>query len=485
MKSLFINNTWLNGSGDSFVSKSPNNGKIVFEGRFATKANCNNAVENAKNAQKSWYELGLNKRIEFIRKFVEIVKENKDELSKTISIEVGKPKWEADGEINSIIKKIEPCIDAYNTRCKDIIIEKNGAKGITRFMPLGVMCIIGPYNYPMHMTNGQIMAGLIAGNTIVLKPSDKAPLCATKIIECWEKTGLPSGVINMVQGGAQTVEYLVKNKDVNGIYFTGSYKVGQIINNMCSSNQMCALEMGGDGPIVAWDSSDIKSAAITIIQGAFGTAGQKCVSTRRLIVQDNTFGKNLIKEVVKLSKNIIVGRYDDEETPFMGPLRTPQMVENALKLQKYLLSKGCKSLLEARTMNTGDCFITPAIIDVTGVSYTLKDEVFAPFLRIIRVKNFEDALKEVNNSQYGLATSIITEDVELYKKFLNTAKFGIINLNKSTVGSSAWAGFGGIKNSGNFRPSGYLASDFCSYAVASSESNKLANIELPKGIKQK
>lgn len=484
MKSLFINNEWQNANGEKFISKSPNGGEIVFSGNFATKSNCNKAVTAAKQAQQKWFDFGVDKRIEYIRKFVEIVKENKEELSYTISVEVGKPKWEADGEINSIINKLEPCIDAFKTRCSDIVIEKNGGKGITRFRPLGVLCVIGPYNYPMHMTNGQIMAGLIAGNTIVLKPSDKAPLCATKIIECWQKAGLPAGVINMVQGGGETVQNLIQNKDVNGVYFTGSYKVGQIISGLCSTNQLCALEMGGDGPVVAWDSKDLRSAAITVIQGAFGTAGQKCVSTRRLIVPDNKFGKALVKEIVKLSKKIVVGKFDGKETPFMGPLRTPQMVENALKLQKYLLSKGGVSLLKAEKMPLGDCFISPCIIDVTNIKYTLKEEVFAPFLRVIRVKTFEDALAEVNNTEYGLAASILTEDKTLYNRFLNSAKFGLVNWNKPTVGSSAWAGFGGIKNSGNFRPSGYLASDFCSYAVASAEVESLVNVSTPKGIKE-
>ncbi len=283
MKSLFIDNAWQNANGEQFVSKSPNNNEVVFTGNFATKNNCNKAVAAAKSAQQKWFELGVDTRIEYIRKFVEIVKENKEELSRTISVEVGKPKWESDGEINSIIGKVEPCIDAYKTRCSDIVIEKGTAKGITRFRPLGVMLIIGPYNYPMHMTNGQIMAGLIAGNTIVLKPSDKAPLCATKIMECWQKAGLPDGVINMVQGNGETVKNIIENRDVNGVYFTGSYKVGQIISNLCSTNQLCALEMGGDGPIVAWDSKDVRGAAITVVQGAFGTAGQKCVSTRKLI----------------------------------------------------------------------------------------------------------------------------------------------------------------------------------------------------------
>lgn len=483
MKSLFINNAWQNANGEQFVSKSPNNNEVVFTGNFATKKNCNKAVAVAKSAQQKWFELGVDTRIEYIRKFVEIVKENKEELSRTISVEVGKPKWESDGEINSIIGKIEPCIDAYKTRCSDIVIEKGTAKGITRFRPLGVMLIIGPYNYPMHMTNGQIMAGLIAGNTIVLKPSDKAPLCATKIMECWQKAGLPDGVINMVQGNGETVKNIIENRDVNGVYFTGSYKVGQIISSLCSTNQLCALEMGGDGPIVAWDSKDVRSAAITVVQGAFGTAGQKCVSTRKLIVPDNKFGKGLIKEIVKASKKVIVGKFDDKETPFMGPLRTPQMVENALKTQKYLLSKGGVSLLKAEKLSFGECFISPCIIDVTGVKYTLKDEVFAPFLRVIRVKNFDDALKEANASEYGLATSILTEDKELYNKYLNNAKFGLVNWNKPTVGSSAWAGFGGIKNSGNFRPSGYLASDFCSYAIASAEVENLSNVATPKGIK--
>lgn len=483
MKSLFINNTWQNARGGEFVSCSPNNGEIVFSGNFATKSDCNKAVLAARQAQQAWFELGLEARVEHIRKFVEVVKENREELSHTISVEVGKPKWEADGEINSVINKIEPCIDAYKMRCSDIVIEKNGAKGITRFRPLGVLCVIGPYNYPMHMTNGQIMAGLIAGNTIVLKPSDKAPLCATKIMECWQKAGLPNGVINMVQGGGETVQNLIQNKDVNGVYFTGSYKVGQIISGLCSTSQMCALEMGGDGPVVAWDSKDLRSAAITVVQGAFGTAGQKCVSTRRLIVPDNKFGKDLIKEVVKISKKIVVGKFDGKDTPFMGPLRTSQMVENALKTQKYLLSKGAICLLKAEKLPLGDCFISPCIIDVTNVKYTLKEEVFAPFLRVVRVKTFDDALAEANNSEYGLAASILTEDKNLYNKFLENAKFGLVNWNKPTVGSSAWAGFGGIKNSGNFRPSGYLASDFCSYAIASAEAESLSNIVTPKGIR--
>ncbi len=483
MKSIYINNTWANGNGEKFVSNSPNNNEIVFEGNFASKSNCDKAVKSAKEAQMGWQMLGLEKRIEYLRTFVEIVKENKDELSKTISIEVGKPKWEADAEINSIVNKLDPCIEAYKTRCADIVIERNGSKGITRFLPLGVMCVIGPYNYPMHMTNGQIMAGLIAGNTVVLKPSDKAPLCATKIVECWQKAGLPSGVINMVQGGAQTVEFLVKNKDVNGVYFTGSFRVGQIIKNMCNPQQLCALEMGGDAPVVAWDCDDLQSAAITVVQGAFATAGQKCVSTRRLIVPDNKFGKHLVKEVVKLAKKIVVGKYDDAQTAFMGPLRTPQMVENGLKLQKYLASKGAKVLLEAKKLPQGDCFISPCVVDVTGVKYSLSEEVFAPFLRVIRVKTFEEAIDEANSTEYGLATSILTKDKNLYHEYLQKAKFGLVNWNKQTGGSSAWAAFGGIKNSGNFRPSGLLSSDFCSYAVASTESESLSNVALPKGIK--
>lgn len=126
MKSVFINNTWQNGNGDEFVSKSPNDGAVVFCGNFAGRANCNKAVAAARQAQQKWFEIGVDARIEYIRKFVEIVRENKDELSRTISIEVGKPKWEADGEINSIIGKIEPCIDAYKTRCSDIVIERSG-----------------------------------------------------------------------------------------------------------------------------------------------------------------------------------------------------------------------------------------------------------------------------------------------------------------------------------------------------------------------
>lgn len=141
-----------------------------------------------------------------------------------------------------------------------------------------------------------------------------------------------------------------------------------------------------------------------------------------------------------------------------------------------------KVLLEAKRLPQSDCFITPCIVDVTGIKYSLKDEVFAPFLRVIKVKTFEEAIVEANSTEYGLATSILTKDKNLYHEYLQKAKFGLVNWNKPTVGSSAWAAFGGIKNSGNFRPSGYLSSDFCAYAVASAESENL-NVKVPAGIK--
>ena len=483
MKSNFINSTFTEAHGVEFVSESPNDGEIIFKGNSSTQEDVDAAVSAAKNASENWANLSLEERTPYLKRFIRNVEARKEELSKTISMEIGKPKWEADAEVASVTGKLEPSIDAYKTRCCDIIKHSNNYKGVTRFRPLGVTGIIGPYNYPMHMSNGHILPSLIAGNTVVLKPSEKAPLCAQKIIECWAEACLPTGTINMIHGDAVTVKNLVENEYVNGVFFTGSSVAGEAIGKIASTNQMLALEMGGDNPIIAWDASNIESAVNTIIQSAFITAGQRCICARRLILPDNEFADELVAKLVKTTKNITIGKYDDEKTPFYGPLRTSDMVDNSLALQEQMLKHGGIILSKAERLPVGKNFISPAIIDITGTDIKSNNEIFFPFITIKRINTFDEALREANNTEYGLSASLLSENRNLYEKYINKIKAGIVNWNKPTSGSSIWAAFGGIKRSGNFRPSGYLATDAFSYSVASTESDNLGDVPLPTGIK--
>lgn len=484
-KGNFINGEWKESFGEKFNSYSPINEEILWDGNKSTADDIRLAVNSANNAFSAWSELKVEDRIKFLENYVGILEENKEEIARCIAYEVGKPLWEARTEVSSMIGKLEPCIEAFELRNKTIVREQaNGTRSVTKFRPHGVVAIIGPYNFPGHMPNGHIMSALLAGNTVILKPSEKVPFTSEKIMELWEKANLPKGVINMVQGDKDAGEKLCLNDGINGVFFTGSKKAGFRIEELCLYKKICVLEMGGNSPFIVWDTSNINSAVITTIQSSFITSGQRCSTARRLIVPNNEFGNNFLDRLVEVSKNIKVGKPEDEIEPFMSSLQCKELVDNIIYKQNELCSKGAKTLLESkRIIELGSAFITPGIIDVTDVKDITDEEIIGPFIQVTRVNDFKQALNVANNTCYGLAAGIITENKELYEVFEKDIKAGIISWNRQLTGASKFAPFGGIKNSGNYRPSGFLATDYCVYATASTEAEKVLSIEnLPKGI---
>ncbi len=485
-KGNFIDGEWKKALGEKFSSYSPINEEILWEGDNSTEKDVELAVNSASEAFFVWSELDIEDRIKYLERYAEILKENKEELAKCISYEVGKPLWESITEVNSMIEKLEPCMEAYDLRNRTIIRENSdGTRSVTKFKPHGVVAIIGPYNFPGHMPNGHIMAALLAGNTVVLKPSEKVPFVSEKVMELWQKANLPKGVINMVQGDKTVGEMLCLNDGIKGVFFTGSKKAGQKIEELCLHKKICVLEMGGNSPFIVWDTSNIDSAVITTIQSSFITSGQRCSTARRLIIPNNEFGNKFLTRLVEVSKNIKVGKPEDEEAPFICSLQSKELVDNIINKQNELASKGAKILIESkRITELGAAFITPGIIDVTDVNEKVDEEIIEPFVQLTRVSDFDEAIKVANDTCYGLAAGIITEDKNLYKIFERDIKAGILSLNKQLTGASKFAPFGGIKDSGNYRPSGFLAMDYCVYAVAKTECEKVQNIEkLPNGIK--
>lgn len=484
-KGNYINGSWKLSKGEAFNSYSPVNDEVLWNGNLSTREDVDYAVKSAKTAFELWSELSIEERINYLKKYISVVEENKDILAECISNEVGKPYWESLTEVNSIIGKLDPCIEAYDLRNQTIIREQNdGSKSITRFKPHGVVGIIGPYNFPAHMPNGHIMAALLAGNTVILKPSEKTPLVSENVMELWDKACLPHGVINMVQGDKTTGEYLCLNDDVRGIFFTGSKKAGQTIEELCLHKKLCVLEMGGNSPYIVWDTNNIDGAVITIIQSSFITSGQRCSTARRVILPKNEFGDVFLNRFVEISKNIKIGKPKDEPQVFMGPLKSSEMADNIITKQKGLVSKGGKILLESvKLPQLGDAFITPGIIDVTDIKEGIDEEIIGPFVQVTKVDTFEEAIEVANDSCYGLAAGVITEDKGLYQLFERKIQAGIISWNKQLTGASKYAPFGGIKDSGNYRPSGFFATDYCVYSTASVEVDKVQDInKFPNGI---
>lgn len=485
-KGNYINGEWKQASGSCLASMSPNNGKVIWRGQSSNAKDVDECVRCASQALPSWAALSVDQRIEFLQNFVTLVKENTEKLAEAISMEIGKPLWESKTEVSAIVGKLMPSITAYKQRCSEVLKDMpSGGVSRTQFKPIGVVAVIGPYNFPGHMANGHIMPALISGNTVIFKPSEKGAMTAELLVDLWDKSKLPSGVLNLLQGDWRTGETLISHDAVNGVFFTGSYSVGEKIRQACGSEKMCALEMGGNSPLVVWDSSDVNAAVLATIQSAFITAGQRCSSARRVIVAKNSFGEIFVNRLVEVTSKITVGKYTDTPEPFYGAVRSTDMVDAILTEQERLIEMGGIPLLKSERLSSiGDCFISPGIIDITAVSQKPDDELIGPFIKIIRVADFDEAIAEANNTSYGLAAGVITEDRTLYEKFDAQIRAGIVNWNQQLTGAVGTAPFGGIKKSGNYRPSGYFAVDYCVYAVASIEVEKIKMpSNLPQGIK--
>lgn len=475
-KPHYINGEWLIGHGELFASHDPSTNDIIWQGNAAINSDIDHAVSSAKSAFQSWSLLSLEDRIIFLEKFVAVLKQKTDHLAHCISLETGKPLWEAKTEVQAMINKLPISIQAYRERTGQKQSDTAGVTSFIKHKPHGVVVVLGPYNFPGHLPNGHIIPALLAGNTIVFKPSDLTPLVAQETILCWHEAGLAKGVINLVQGGRQTAQALVANKDIDGVFFTGSYATGKIIHQQFAGQpeKILALEMGGNNPLIVFEVNDLKAAAYNTIQSAFISAGQRCTCARRLIVSADQKGDDFLKILVDMTSRIKVGRFDETPEPFMGPVISPAAAHHLLEEQDKALQDGAISLLLMKSLQENTGLLSPGILDVTNIIHKTDEEWFGPLLQVVRVQDFDSAIQEANKTKYGLAAGLFTDNKELFETFYRHSHAGIINWNKQLTGASSNAPFGGVGCSGNHRPSAYYAADYCAFPVAGMASEHLS-----------
>lgn len=455
-------------ANDEIVSFEPATGAELWRGRTG---HVEDVVDQAASAFPAWAAEPQARRMELVRRFANEVRKSAGSLSETIARETGKPLWEARSEVDSVIAKVEISIRAYAERTGQRKLD-SALQGTTalRHKPHGVMAVLGPYNFPAHLPNGHIVPALIAGNVVIFKPSEKTPATGQFLTDCFHRAGIPANVIQVVHGGPAQGQALVHHRGVDGVLFTGSARSGVAINCALADQpgKIVALEMGGNNPIVVWDTPKLPDAAALVVQSAFLSAGQRCSNARRLVVKEALF-EPLMTEVKRLADRMIIGGPFDEPAPFMGPLidndAANTLTENVLRL----LSGGGKPIRHMLRPDTERPFVTPAIIDVTGMSNRLDEEFFGPLLQVIRVNEFDAAIAEANATRFGLSASLIGGCPEEYNHFWTNVRAGIVNWNRPTNGASSAAPFGGIGYSGNHRPSAFYAADYCAYPVASSE----------------
>lgn len=470
---------------NELFSINPSTEEIIWKGSETSPHELEEIIAKSKNVQKDWENVPLDEKQKIINNFADYIKAHVDDAAKIISDENGKPFWEAKTEVKSLINKVQVVFDAYTERAK--IKEKelaNNRMSYTRYRPYGVMAVLGPFNFPMSMPNSHIMPAIYAGNTVVFKPSERTIKSAEYYVNAWKESGLPDGVLQIVYGNGKIGENLINSNDIDGVLFIGSFNAGKSIEKiMTERNRICVLEMGGNSPLVIWDYSDVRAAINIAIQSAYISSGQRCSAARRLIINRSIYN-DFIPALSNAIKNIIVGKpFDEDPTPFMGPMIDKRAVDAFMDDYYTLKNRGAKELVPTSVIDElGVNFVRPALIDVTGIEDNDK-EVFGPLLQLIVVDSIEEAIEISNKTQYGLAAGIITESSEIYEKYYLHTKAGIINWNQQLTGSSTINPFGGIKGSGNFHSAGYLSVDYCSYGCASMESQKAnAPKELSPGL---
>jgi len=481
MRNHFIDGAWIAGEGTLLTVVDPSDGDTIWTGRHATAAEVAAALDAARRAFAPWARLAPDARIAVCRRFRDLLKEHGEALAVMISREVGKPLWEARTEVATMAAKVDISVQAYHARTGTASTAVADGQAVLRHRPHGVFGVFGPYNFPGHLANGHIVPALIAGNTIVFKPSEYAPQTAILTVALWEQAGLPAGVLNLVNGARDTGAALAADDRLDGVLFTGSYQTGVMLHRQLAGKpeKMLALEMGGNNALVAWDVTDVDAAVHHAIFSAFVSAGQRCTCSRRLIVEDGPRGRAFVDRLVEVAGAIRVGPWDADPAPFMGPVVSARAAQALLAAQAGLVVRGGRTLLEMRSLDPRTGLLTPGIVDVTDAHGIPDEEWFGPLLQVQRVATFDDALRAANATAYGLAAGLLSENEDLWHRFQAEARAGIVNWNRPTTGAASSAPFGGIGRSGNHRPSAWYAADYVAYPVASIESSGL---ELPRQL---
>jgi len=475
MSQLFIDGAWLAGSGTRFESLNPVSQETIWSGLAGSAADVNCAVLAARRAFPAWADLSSLQRENIVRQFARLLGEHKSSLAHTIGRETGKPMWEALTEVATMIGKIDISIASYHERTGTKSTPQAEGVAVLRHRPHGVVAVFGPYNFPGHLPNGHIVPALLAGNTVVFKPSELAPASAAATVQIWAEASLPKGVLNLVQGARDTGVALANHAEIDGLFFTGSSTTGNAIHQQFAGqpNKILALEMGGNNALIVGEVANIDAAVHHIVQSAFISAGQRCTCARRLLVKRGDAGDNLLGRLVDVASRLKVGAFDDEPAPFMGAVVSVNAAHKLLAAQTDLLNRGAKPLLKMQSLKSQTALLSAGILDITDVDNIADEEHFGPLLQVIRYDSFDEAIRLANRTRYGLAAGLLSDDKAQYHQFERHIRAGIVNWNRPLTGASSAAPFGGVGASGNHRASAYYAADYCSYPQASLESETI------------
>ena len=459
------------------TSRSPVDGSILWQGEASSVDQVDRVMERASAALDTWRQTDIDQRVECARRYAEELTAARGEIASLISREVGKLRWDAEGEVNASIAKVELSIQAQQQRCSLQQLEsKSGPQRVIRYRPIGVALVLGPFNFPLHLPGGQIIPSLLAGNTVVFKPSDQATAVGQWMMEAWERAGLPEHVIQMIPGGIETASAAIDSPQVGGVFLTGSRAAGRAIHRQLAGRPdvLLALELGGNNPVVI--GADVPAATVASIVSfsSFVSSGQRCTCARRAIFIEGDSTRDQIDALVDRVRRLQLGMPGGEETLHVGPLISTTAAESLNETYDRLLQLGCKPVLPFQVDTNAANLVHPAIVDASGLDDAAREalgqmEWFGPLLVIQRADSFESALRSATTTCYGLAASLLGGSAEMFARFVDGVGAGVVNWNGPTTGAAGTMPFGGLGDSGNHRPAGFFAIDFCCDPIASLE----------------
>jgi aldehyde dehydrogenase (NAD+) len=452
----YIDGKWVkSSSGKTFDNINPATGELVGRFQLGTREDVNKAVEAAKKALPSWKNTPAPKRGELLLKVADLLERRKSELAKLMTMENGKNLEEAGGDVQEAIDMFR-YIAGEGRRLfgETTPSELKDKFCMTIREPIGVVGMITPWNFPIAIPAWKIAPALVCGNTIVFKPATDTPLSMIKLTEILEECGVPKGVINVVTGSGSVVgDAIAKHKDIQALSFTGSTEVGRHVYIEGAKRLVgVELEMGGKNPQIVLSDANLELAIEGATWGAFGTAGQRCTATSRIIVEKPVLSK-FTKMFLNKVRKIKVGN-GLEKGVFMGPVINERQMTKILGYIEKGKKEGAKLLtggyrLSGKEYEKG-FFIAPTVF--TGVTKDMtiaKEEIFGPVVCIMEAKNFEEAIEIANSVEYGLSWSIYTKDVNKAFQAMKRAESGIFYVNAPTIGAEVHLPFGGIKGTGN------------------------------------
>lgn len=487
----FINGRWApSASGETFESRNPaDRGEVLGVFPRSNAADVDEAVAAARKAFPAWRATSRIKRAEVFDAFVQLVKKDHEALSRLMARECGKPLNEARADVTEGIHMAQYVFGASRMPFGEVLASEIAEKdAFVRRRPKGVVGVITPWNFPFAIPLWLLGPSLVEGNTAVFKPSEETPLIGQKLVESMEQAGLPSGVLNLVQGdGEGTGRPLASHPELDVVAFTGSFEVGSGIRKICadSPHKLAVCEMGGKNAVIVMEDADMETALHASLLSAYKTTGQRCVSSGKLIVHEAVYSR-FCDEFVKRSMRLPIGDPLKDQT-VMGPLINESGRKKMEAYNQLARKEGAKVILEGGVLGGVEYgagyYVSPFVyqLDHRPGSRVLREEVFAPHVAIVPFRTIEEAIRIYNDTDYGLALAVITEDYRKARLIREECDYGLGYVNLPSIGAEVHLPFGGVKRSGTGMPSAAALIDAVTHKTAWTV-NHAREIKMAQGL---